>query len=52
MGGRVDMVSRTRFEAMNYGSENLPLLTIAAIFQKDPQVLIAHPGVGNDSSRS
>jgi len=28
--------------------ENLPLVAIAALFQKDPQVLIAHAGQGND----
>jgi NitT/TauT family transport system substrate-binding protein len=29
--------------------ENLPFLCVAAIFQKDPQVLISHPNVGNDT---
>jgi len=35
--------------ALNYAKEDLPFFCIAAIFQKDPQVLIAHAGVGNDS---
>ena len=30
-------------------SENIPMVAVAAIFQKDPSVLIAHPGQGNDS---
>ena len=30
-------------------AENLPFLCIASIFQKDPQVLISHPGVGHDT---
>ena len=49
LGGRVDMIMSNSFEAINYARENLPFLCIASIFQKDPQVLISHPGVGNDS---
>jgi NitT/TauT family transport system substrate-binding protein len=49
LGGRVDMVMSNSFEAINYARENLPFLCIASIFQKDPQVIISHPGVGNDS---
>ncbi len=37
------------FEAINYVKENLPFLCIASYFQKDPQVIISHPGVGHDS---
>src|ERR1700726_3196811 len=48
LGGRVDMIMPSGFEAINYAKENLPFLCIASIFQKDPQVLISHPGVGND----
>jgi len=49
LGGRVDMIMSNSFEAINYAKENLPFLCIAAIFQKDPQVLISHPGVGHDT---
>jgi NitT/TauT family transport system substrate-binding protein len=49
MGGRVDMIMSSSFEGLNYVKENLPFLCIAAIFQKDPQVLISHPNVGNDT---
>jgi NitT/TauT family transport system substrate-binding protein len=49
LGGRVDMIMSNSFEAINYARENLPFLCIASIFQKDPQVIISHPGVGNDS---
>ena len=35
--------------AIEFAQENLPFLAIAAIFQKDLAVLIAHPGEGNDS---
>jgi NitT/TauT family transport system substrate-binding protein len=49
LGGRVDMIMSNSFEAINYVKENIPFLAIAAIFQKDPQVLISHPGVGHDT---
>ncbi|HEY0423412.1 MAG TPA: ABC transporter substrate-binding protein [Rhodopila sp.] len=35
--------------AIEFAQENLPFLAVAAIFQKDLAVLIAHPGQGNDS---
>jgi NitT/TauT family transport system substrate-binding protein len=37
------------FVPLNFVSQNIPMVAIAAIFQKDPSVLIAHPGQGNDS---
>jgi len=49
LGGRVDMIMSNSFEGINYAKENLPFLVIAAIFQKDPQVIISHPNVGHDS---
>ena len=49
LAGRVDMTMSNSFEAFNYVREDAPFFTIAAIFQKDPQVLIAHPGSGFDS---
>ncbi len=48
VGGVVDMVMSNGFEAINYARENLPFLVIGSIFQKDPQVIISHPGVGHD----
>jgi NitT/TauT family transport system substrate-binding protein len=49
LGGRVDMIMSSGLEALNYAKENIPFFCIGAIFQKDPQVLIAHAGSGNDS---
>ncbi|HEY6979542.1 ABC transporter substrate-binding protein [Reyranella sp.] len=46
LAGRVDMIMSNSFEAFTYVREKAPFFTIAAIFQKDPQVLIAHPGSG------
>ena len=36
-------------ETITAVEKNLPKITVASIFQKDPQVLIAHPDVGNNS---
>jgi NitT/TauT family transport system substrate-binding protein len=35
--------------AIEFAQQHLPFLAVAAIFQKDLAVLIAHPGQGNDS---
>ena len=37
------------FGPLNYAHQNIPMVAVAALFQKDPSVLIAHPGVGNDT---
>ncbi len=48
--GKIDFnMGGSMFEAFNYVQNDVPMVTIAAMFQKDPQVLIAHPGAGNDS---
>jgi NitT/TauT family transport system substrate-binding protein len=49
LAGRVDLVISNSFEAFTYVNVGAPFFTIAAIFQKDPQVMIAHPGSGFDS---
>jgi NitT/TauT family transport system substrate-binding protein len=36
------------YGALNFVKEGIPMVAVAAIFQKLPAVLIAHPGVGND----
>ncbi len=52
LAGAVDMIMSNSFEGIRYAQENLPFLVIASIMQKDPQVIICHPGVGNDSFAS
>src|SRR5919106_403269 len=37
------------FNGLNFVRNSIPLVVVAAIFQKDPRVLMAHPGQGNDS---
>ena len=49
MGGAVDFFMGDGANAIKAVEEGIPKITVAAIFQKDPQVLLAHPGVGNDS---
>ena len=48
--GRLDFnLAPNSFGPLNFVAENIPMVAVAAIFQKDPSVLIAHPGQGNDS---
>jgi NitT/TauT family transport system substrate-binding protein len=48
--GRLDFnITSTSFLPMTFVKEGVPIVAVAAIFQKDPQALFAHPGQGNDS---
>ncbi len=48
--GRLDFnIATNSFVPLNYVRENIPMVAVAAMFQKDPSVLIAHPGQGDDS---
>jgi len=48
--GRLDFnLAPNSFGPLNFVAENIPMVAVAAIFQKDPSVLIAHPGQGNDN---
>jgi NitT/TauT family transport system substrate-binding protein len=45
--GKLDFyMSANTLQAFDAVANNIPTITIAAIFQKDPQVLLAHPGQG------
>ena len=45
--GSVDLgVGSNSFIVMNLAQEGVPVKAVAAIFQKDPQVLLAHPDTG------
>ena len=37
------------FTTLNYLKNAIPMVTVGSIFQKDPRVLLSHPGQGNDS---
>jgi NitT/TauT family transport system substrate-binding protein len=48
--GRLDFDEEPNsFLPLNFVKENIPMVAVAAMFQKDPMVLIAHADVGNDS---
>jgi NitT/TauT family transport system substrate-binding protein len=49
MGGALDFFMGYGSDAIKSVEENIPKITVAAIFQKDPQILIAHPDTGVDS---
>lgn len=48
--GRLDFdETPNSFIPLNFVKESIPMVAVAAMFQKDPMVLIAHAGVGSDS---
>jgi len=48
--GRLDFnIASNSFIPLNFVKQSIPMVAVAAMFQKDPAVLIAHQGVGNDS---
>jgi NitT/TauT family transport system substrate-binding protein len=48
--GAIDFnIGSSSFGTLNYVKSDIPMVTVAAIFQKDPQVLISHSGQGNDT---
>ena len=48
VAGKVDFNIGGSAGALNFVKSDVPFLAVAAIFQKDPQVLISHPNQGND----
>ena len=47
IAGKIEFyMSANTLQAFDAVAQNIPTLVIAAIFQKDPQVLLAHPGQG------
>ncbi len=48
--GQVDfMLSSGSFAALSMVEQSIPVIAVAAFFQKDPQVMITHPGMGLDT---
>ena len=51
LSGKLDFdLASNSFLALNLAQQNLPFRAVAAFFQKDPAVLIAHPGQGPGGS--
>ncbi len=46
LAGRVDGIMGNGFLGLNFVRENVPFLVVAAMFQKDPQILMTHEGNG------
>jgi len=47
--GRLDFsMAPNSFIPLNFAHGGIPILSVAAIFQKDPAVLISHPNVGHE----
>jgi NitT/TauT family transport system substrate-binding protein len=47
LAGKADLVMGYDIATLEAVEKGLPLVTVAATFQRDPAVLIAHPGPGN-----
>jgi NitT/TauT family transport system substrate-binding protein len=47
--GRLDFAQGDTLQSFDAVAQDIPVLAIAAMFQKDPQVMIAHPNRGIDS---
>src|SRR5258708_2530848 len=48
--GRLDFnLAPNSFIPLNFVKEGIPMVAVAALVQKAPQALLAHPGQGNDS---
>lgn len=48
IAGKVDFYMGGQLGDMDARKEGIPMVSVASIFQKDPQVLMAHPDVGID----
>ena len=46
---KADFIEGSSGDAVNSLQQDIPLVTVAAMFQKSPRVLIAHPGQGSDT---
>jgi NitT/TauT family transport system substrate-binding protein len=47
LAGKIDfLMGANTLQAFDAVAQNVPIITVAAMFQKDPQVLIAHPDEG------
>ena len=49
LGGVVDFMVGSAVDSLKAIQQGIPKVTLASIFQKEIQILLAHPGVGNDS---
>lgn len=48
LAGKTDFLESSGYTVLNLAAQKLPGVAIAAFFQKDPRVILSHPGQGND----
>ncbi|GAB2184806.1 ABC transporter substrate-binding protein [Roseibium sp. LAB1] len=46
ISGKIDFYMGGTLKGFDYVKEGIPLINVASIFQKDPQILVAHPDQG------
>ena len=46
--GQTDFIMGTAMRTLNAQAQGVPIVTVFATFQKDPQTLVTHAGVGHD----
>lgn len=49
VAGTCDFADADSYRAFAFAQDKMPAVAIAAFFQKDPRVLMSHPGTGNDT---
>lgn len=49
LAGTCDFADADSFRAFAFAQDKLPAIAVASFFQKDPRVLMSHPGTGNDT---
>ena len=46
--GQTDFIMGTAMRTLNARAQGVPIVSVFAVFQKDPQTLVTHVGVGHD----
>jgi NitT/TauT family transport system substrate-binding protein len=46
--GQTDFIMGTAMRTLNARAQGVPIVSVFAVFQKDPQTLVTHAGVGHD----
>ncbi|WP_237151749.1 ABC transporter substrate-binding protein [Oryzibacter oryziterrae] len=49
VAGKIDFYMGGSMGELSAVEQGIPIMDVAAMFQKDPQILMAHPGVGMDT---
>jgi NitT/TauT family transport system substrate-binding protein len=53
LAGRLNFtISSNSFLALNFVQQDIPFVAVAAIFQKDPSIILTHPGTSHDTFES